>query len=154
MIITGTNRTVRPGEGARWEKRDQDEWDFILTSAKDLRSLNTSTEEDFLSVGAYLHELSSKTSNIAKNIKLVLGLVTDEGVQKNTEKLQEVQALINTYHSESQMRFERQASSLVTILIALELAHAPLSIFKRIIKHLDPCRSTSSTMQEKKFLPD
>lgn len=136
MIITGTNRGVRPADDVQLGKGDQDVWDFIRASAGDLRALNTSTEGDFLSVGAYLHELSSKTSTILRNIELVVGIVTGEGVRENTERLQEVRELINAYHSESRIVFEQQASSLVKILTALDIAHSPLSILKRITKHL------------------
>ena len=135
MNMTGTSGYV-DSDQCQPEKESEAAEEFILASAKELRDLNASTEEDFLSIGTYLQELSSQATAVSKAAGTIVGLVTGEGVQKDTGRLRDVEGLINAYFRESQVKFEHRSGSLQRMLNLIETAYGSLSIFKTIVKHL------------------
>ncbi len=110
--------------------------EIIRSGAKQLKALNASTEEDFLSIGAYLQDLSRRAASIAKAAESVVGLVTGEEVGKDTERLGDAVRSVDEYFRESQVKFERDSGSLLRMLHVVETAYRPLSVFKTIVKHL------------------
>ncbi len=101
-----------------------------------LRALNASTERDFLSIGAYLQDLSSRAAVVARAAGSVVGLVAGEQVEKDRERLTEAVRSIDEYFRESQVKFQRDSSSLLLMLNLIETAYGPLSVFRTIVKHL------------------
>ena len=110
--------------------------EFIRTSANELRALNASTEADFLSIGAYLQELSCQAEAVSKAAQSVVGLVTDERAEKDMERLREIEGLINASFGGSQVELQRSSGSLSRMLGLVETAYRSLSTFKTIVKHL------------------
>jgi methyl-accepting chemotaxis protein len=109
---------------------------FLRTSAKGLKALNASTEEDFLSVGACLQALSSKSETVSKAAASVVGLVTSEGFEEDTKRLKKVGELINHYFRQARIKLEGYSGSLLRMLSRIETAYTPLSTFKTIVRHL------------------
>ncbi len=127
------NDQVAPVHG---DKGDETAGDVIRRCAQQLRALNGSTEEDFLSVGAYLHTLSSRATAVAKAAGSAVELVTGSGVENAAERLREVVHLIGEYLRESQAKSQRDSVSMLSMVDVVETVYRPLSAFKTIVKHL------------------
>lgn len=134
MAAAATNSHVESGNGRENENRRVP--DFIRNSIEDLRGLNASTEQDFLSVGAYLHELAERASAVSKTADMVVELVMGEEIEGYAEKLRKVEAFVNGLEGYFQSKFEHLSRSLSNILSIIEAADARLSGFKTIVKHL------------------
>jgi methyl-accepting chemotaxis protein len=119
-----------------WEGREDNLAERIRKHSKALRALISSTESDFLSIGAGLGAISSQARRTSEVASSVAGLVVGEEVTNGTKRLHAVFDLVDEYSHASHTRLQGSTKNLQTILGMMAAVHTPLSAFKKIVKHL------------------
>ena len=110
--------------------------EIIAGFVEELKTLASSTETDFLSIGASLSTISGRAKKISRTASSVAGLVVSDEVSGNTEKLHETLGMVDTYFRVFRDRLQRNSEILHAVLGMIAAAHGPLSVFKKIVKHL------------------
>ncbi|HVN97186.1 MAG TPA: methyl-accepting chemotaxis protein [Syntrophorhabdaceae bacterium] len=123
-------------DGHNTDEQNESARKFAAASAGDLRALNVSTENDFLSIGSYLQKLSSQAISISKAAGSVAKMVGSEEAVASTDRLRDAEACIGTYLEKSQGRFTYTSDSMLHIIRLMDAVYTPLSTFKSIVKHL------------------
>jgi methyl-accepting chemotaxis protein len=108
----------------------------VLGYAKELRALVSSTEGDFLSVGARLDAVLSQARTISESALMVIKLIRSEEVARDIERLQELFDTTGEYFHQSQRRLERSTGPLLQMKEMVKRAHGPLSVFEGMVKRL------------------
>ena len=108
----------------------------ILGFIEDLKALNGSTETDFLSIGTSLGSISARARKISGTATSVANLVTSDAVAGNTEKLHTALNMVDGHFRAFHGRLQRNSEVLHTALDMIAAAHGPLTIFRKIVKHL------------------
>jgi hypothetical protein len=110
--------------------------DRLKKCTKSLLILNSSTEDDFLTIGAQLRDVSTKAGEISSTATSAAGLINGEELKRDVGSLQELFTQMERYLKSSDMELVRSAETLRTILTEVEKALGPLVAFKKIVKHL------------------
>ncbi len=110
--------------------------DVVRGYARELRSLNASTEQDFLSLGGYLGDALSTVANISTSAAAVVELVASDEIASGIDRLHMLLGSVDDHFRQSDLDLERRAGPLRQMREMAGRTHAPLSVFKRIVKHL------------------
>ena len=108
----------------------------VLEYARDLRALNASTEQDFLSLGLSLDKVSSVGQTISTLAASVVELVRNEEVERDASKFRDLFDSIDEHFSQSRIKTERGHDALRHMADTANEAYGPLSAFRKIVKHL------------------
>ncbi len=108
----------------------------VLEYARDLRALNSSTEQDFLSLGLSLDKVSSVGQTISTLAASVVELVRNEEVERDASKFRDLFDAIGDHFSQSRIKTERGHDALRHMADTANEAYGPLSAFRKIVKHL------------------
>jgi methyl-accepting chemotaxis protein len=104
--------------------------------ARELTELNTSTEADFLTLGAQLNRLSDMAREVTTTARDAVSLILDHEIGEATEALQKIFQAMGEYLSNSERGLENSYGSLSTILGGLKDIREPLYGFKKTVKYL------------------
>jgi len=102
-----------------------------------LKSLSSSTEGEFLAIGAKLHDISRRASQIASSYSDISSEMTGEDISTAINALQRLLTEIGAYVVETGNEIEAGTSTLENISHLLEKVDEPLSGFKKVIKNLN-----------------
>jgi methyl-accepting chemotaxis protein len=102
----------------------------------ELLSLNRSTEEDFLAVGASLREVLTKAEETSTMAKTASDLVQSEEMERCVETLQEFLGRMNRYLGASGERLELSMGILRSIMNESGRIKVPVTGFRKIVKRL------------------
>jgi methyl-accepting chemotaxis protein len=109
---------------------------IVRALVEDLRTLNGGTESDFLSIGTSLSTISARAKKISGTASSVASLVVSDGVAGNTERLRATLDTVDGHFRTFHDRLQRNSHILNRVLGMIAAAHGPLSVFKKIVKHL------------------
>lgn len=101
-----------------------------------LLSLNGSTEDEFLAIGARLHEFYSRAADIEQMTRAIAGQVMGDDISREMAALGAILERIAEYLSRAEAEVEQSSSTLVTIRELIAHLNDPLDGFKKIIKNL------------------
>ncbi len=104
--------------------------------ASNLLSLNSSTENDFLTIGAHLRDISSRAGGISAMARSAAGLIRSGELEEDMDALQELFDQMDLYLKSSEGKLTRSTGTLTAILKEVDKARTPLAGFRRIVKHL------------------
>ena len=79
----------------------------ILRYARDLRALNASTEQDFLSLGLSLGRVSSEAQGISALAASVVELVRNEEVERDVSLFRDLFNSLDEHFRQFQLKMER-----------------------------------------------
>jgi len=128
-----TNKTET--EDHRIKKVDY--WKENLTqSLMALKKINSSTEDDFLSIGMSLSDIVNQSSGLSELATSVVSLFKGKEIDQTIDSLKSILKQCNTYF----MTYTEQLGGYLQILKEIQTnligVERPLSGFKKIIKHL------------------
>jgi methyl-accepting chemotaxis protein len=110
--------------------------DIIKQYADELRALNRSTEQDFISIGTGLNDIHGQSKRISEIADSAIQLITDINKAENIENLHVVFDSINKHLQNTQNKIDKSTSFLKSMLDKSKDSKMPLEIFKKIVKHL------------------
>lgn len=108
----------------------------FLGYARDLRTLNASTEQDFLSLGLSLGKVSLEAQNISTLAASIVELVRNEEVERDTSRFRDLSDAVDDHFRQSRLKLERGRDPLRRMGDTVSDAYGPLSAFRKIVKHL------------------
>jgi len=108
----------------------------ILQYARDLRALNVSTEQDFLSLGLSLGRVSSEAQDISALAASVVELVRNEEVERDVSLFRDLFDSLDVHFRQFLLKMERGHGPLSRMRDMVNDAYGPLSAFRKIVKHL------------------
>lgn len=94
------------------------------------------TEDEFLAIGAKLHEFYRRAGEISEMSTDMAGQVAGEEIRQAIKGLQEITARMGDYLTRKEQETEKSSQTLKNILQLLDNAAGPLSGFKKINKSL------------------
>ena len=118
------------------KNKEHDFTGIVKKYAEELKALNSSTEHDFLSIGASLDDVFSRAAKISRAANSSVELVTSDKSSEDTERLHSVFEMIKERLQYSQLKLNNSSKVLQKMLDIGKNTDAPLDIFKRIVKHL------------------
>lgn len=117
--------------------REMQAWQERLTDAgEQLRQVTGSTEEEFLSVGARLHEFYSRAGDIERMTRGVAESVLGDEFSGDMESLSAILDRIAGYLGQADSQTERLTQTLRAVLELIDRVDTPLEGFRKIIKNL------------------
>lgn len=112
-------------------------WSGMLVSLGErLQFLNGSTEEEFLAIGARLHDFYARAGEIERTSRRVTDLILGEEIGRDMGALQEILDRIADYLSHAERETEESTRTLDTILGFIDHVDDSLDGFRKIIKNL------------------
>jgi methyl-accepting chemotaxis protein len=102
----------------------------------ELERLNKSTEDDFLTLGSHLIDVSSQAGEITETASSAARLISGEELSDAVEALQGILDRMNRHLNGSEDMFDNSSEILKKTLCVLEDAHQSLTGFNRIVKRL------------------
>jgi len=137
MDITCSIPIDQPIDGSfSFDHKKQDFPGILKKYSGELRALNSSTEQDFISIGASLDDIHSRSKNISKIADSAVKLIADSNKSENAENLRVVFDSINQHLHNTQSKIDKSTSFLKRMLDNGKSTKLPLEIFKKIVKHL------------------
>ena len=109
---------------------------IVTDSIRDLSTLNSSTEQDFLSIGDHLSAVSTEARAVSDLARSVSDLMLNGEVASDTLRLKEVLEEVDHHFSFSRESIEGSSRILSTVKEMIVKAETPLMVFKKIVKHL------------------
>jgi len=104
--------------------------------ASSIDSVNKSTENEFLSIGSRLMELSSMADNISKECSSAVNLIAGHEMISSIEGLGNLSDSMERYLNASDVDLQNSTKNLETIKHMLDSIHKPMEGFKKIVKVL------------------
>jgi len=101
-----------------------------------LALLNGSTEEEFLAIGARLHDFYGRAGQIEGMSRQVAELILGDEIEREMAALHDIVNRIADYLSRSEAESDQGAVTLQTILSHIGCVDEPLEGFRKIIKNL------------------
>ena len=101
-----------------------------------LALLNGSTEEEFLSIGARLHDFYSRAAGIEGMSREVAELILGEEIGRDMAALHGIVDRIADFISRGETESDQSAATLQSILSYIRCVDGPLEGFRKIIKNL------------------
>lgn len=101
-----------------------------------LALLNGSTEEEFLAIGARLHDFYGRAGEIEGMSRQVAELILGEEIDRDMAALHSIVDRIADYLSRAEAESDQSATTLQTILTHISCVNEPLEGFRKIIKNL------------------
>ena len=98
--------------------------------------LNGSTEDEFLAIGARLHDFYARAGEIERMSQEVAGRIMGEDIARDMAALQDILDKISGYLGHADRETEESARTLQEILELVNNVDDPLEGFKKIIKNL------------------
>lgn len=112
-------------------------WKECLTNAGErLRQVTGSTEEEFLAVGARLHEFYSRAGDIERMTRGVAESVLGDEFSGDMDVLSAILDRIATYLGQADSQTEQLTRTLRSVLELIDRVDTPLEGFRKIIKNL------------------
>jgi methyl-accepting chemotaxis protein len=108
----------------------------ILNYARELRGLNSATEQDFLSLGLSLGEVSTEARNVSTLAASVVDLVRNEELERDASRFRDLFDSLDEHFRQSRLKAERGHDPLRHMGDIVNDAYRPLSAFRKIVKHL------------------
>ncbi|ABB32655.1 methyl-accepting chemotaxis sensory transducer [Geobacter metallireducens RCH3] len=101
-----------------------------------LSLLNGSTEEEFLAIGARLHDFYGRAGEIEEMSRQVADLILGDEISRDMAALHGIVDRIADYLSRAEAESDQSATTLKTILSHISNVDEPLDGFRKIIKNL------------------
>lgn len=101
-----------------------------------LALLNGSTEEEFLAIGARLHDFYGRAGQIEGMSRQVAELILGDEIERDMAALHDIVNRIADYLSRAEAESDQSAATLQTILTHIGCVDEPLEGFRKIIKNL------------------
>jgi len=101
-----------------------------------LALLNGSTEEEFLAIGARLHDFYGRAGQIEGMSRQVAELILGDEIERDMAALHGIVNRIADYLSRVETESDQSAATLQTILTHIGCVNEPLEGFRKIIKNL------------------
>jgi methyl-accepting chemotaxis protein len=108
----------------------------LRSCSSELLSLNRSTEDDFLTVGSRLREVSAQSDEVSRKAKSAADLISSDEVGGWIREIQELLDLMKMYLDASRQSLRSNAETIKDILITMESISTSLSGFASIVKRL------------------
>lgn len=102
----------------------------------ELQLLNGSTEDEFLAIGAQLHDFHARAGEIERMSRSVVEQIFGEDVSRDIESLSGILDKINGYLSHAEGESEKSTETLQAILSLTTEVDGPIDGFKKTIKNL------------------
>ncbi|MCX5815097.1 MAG: methyl-accepting chemotaxis protein [Proteobacteria bacterium] len=119
-----------------FKNKEHDFAGMIKQYAEELKALNRSTENDFLSIGAGMNGVFSRATKISRTANSSVELITSDKVSEDTERLHSAFEMIKERLQYSELKLNNSSTVLQKMLDIGKNTNVPLDIFKRIVKHL------------------
>ena len=118
-------------------KNDQKDFTGAVKQyAEKLKSLNSSTENDFLFIGASMDDIFSKSTKISLTSTSAVELIASKKVSEDEKRLKNVFEMIKEHLQYSQIKLNNSFTILQKMLKTSKDADVHLDIFKGIVKRL------------------
>jgi methyl-accepting chemotaxis protein len=101
-----------------------------------LQMLCSSTEDEFLSIGAGLHDFHNRAGEISKMSSSAVSVISGSEIVDAIEGLRRMLNRMNDYLSQSREEFQHGIEGLQHVLHNISSVHEPLDGFKKIVKTL------------------
>ncbi|WP_298432480.1 methyl-accepting chemotaxis protein [Geobacter sp.] len=101
-----------------------------------LVALNSSTEDEFLAIGARLHDFYARAGAVERMSQDVAGRIMGEDISRDMTALREILDRIAGYLAHAEQESEQSTATLTSILDLVSHVDEPLDGFKKIIKNL------------------
>lgn len=108
----------------------------LLGIGGQLSLLNGSTEEEFLAIGARLHDFYGRAGEIEGMSRQVADLILGDEISRDMAALHGIVDRIADYLSRTEAESDQSATTLKTILSHISHVDEPLDGFRKIIKNL------------------
>ncbi|BDV42395.1 chemotaxis protein [Geotalea uraniireducens] len=108
----------------------------LETLGEQLLLLNGSTEDEFLAIGARLHDFYSRAADIERMTQAIAGQVMGEEIKGEMASLGTILERIGGYLAHAEEEVEQSTTTLETIRDLIVHLNDPLDGFKKIIKNL------------------
>ncbi|AJE04830.1 chemotaxis protein [Geobacter pickeringii] len=108
----------------------------LATLGQRLLALNGSTEDEFLAIGARLHDFYARAGAVERMSQDVAGRIMGDDISRDMAALQEILDRIADYLAQAERETEQSTETLQQILDLVTHVDDPLDGFKKIIKNL------------------